>query len=502
MTTYAIREEASFAGEWWLPAESGRKIPGTLKWSNNRATLQIHDSFIPLRTGPLLQSSQPQPVIYGTTTDNKGVSVLEASWSHGTMAFGGAQFKRPESFISSLVVIGAHVDKQTLYSEVRVRIPGLQLWLGTGRIDETLVPGGGKRIAGVIYHVYLDSGESVEIPSLETTVSWGLDRQLSSDRQTAISVNSTGHLRIVPKHPQELDWYFAQLQKATILLSFIAGAPMTSDGVVAKLVDPETEVNLLVGWADAKFCSFRNPHEFYLLRGAMGADLGEILQTWYCSYDKVAKPSQLALSVLCSKGLWTHIEFLSLMQALEGFHRAAIEGQQLMDGDAGIEPSKPTTPLIPHDQKPAGRHSPKGQRLGKATLRTRLDELAGRLAAATRKSILGEDTVVPQQWIDTRNYYTHWIPALRDKALDPVGMHYAIVRLRHFLRVLYLDFVGIPQAAIAKALDGTNAESQYLIQHNHPTATFGHVDVPSTDIAESEAEKPNGDTEPPSLSSA
>lgn len=478
MTAYAIRDEVSFAGEWWLPAEPGRKIPGTLSWSNAGAVLQIHDSFVPLRSGSLLQSSQPQPVVHGTTTDSKVVSVLEASWSRGNVSFGQAGLQRPESFISSLVVIGAHVDSQTRYTEMRVRVPGLQLWLGTGRIDETLIPSEGKRIACVIYRVHLDAGESVEIPSLPATLSWGLDRQLSSDRQTTISVNSTGHLRIVPERAQDLDWYFAQLQKATILFSFIAGAPMTADGVVVKLAESESDVNLLVGWADAKFCTFRNPHEFYLLRGAMGSDVGEVLQTWYRRYDKVAKPSQLALSVLCSEGLWTHIAFLSLIQALEGFHRAAIEGHQLIDGDATRgEFTKSTTPFVPHEEKPATRRSPKVKHRDKVTLRTRLGELADRLDIAVRKSILGEDAVVPQQWIDTRNYYTHWIPALRDKALDPVGMHYATVRLRHFLRVLYLDFVGIPQAAIAKALDGSSAESQHLIQLNHPTATFGHIDV-------------------------
>ena len=45
-----------------------------------------------------------------------------------------------------------------------------------------------------------------------------------------------------------------------------------------------------------------------------------------------------------------------------------------------------------------------------------------------------------------------------------------------------LDLVGIPQEAIAKALDGTSAESQYLIQLNaaayrkaHPGSTVGRA---------------------------
>lgn len=61
------------------------------------------------------------------------------------------------------------------------------------------------------------------------------------------------------------------------------------------------------------------------------------------------------------------------------------------------------------------------------------------------------------------------------------------VRLRHLIRALYLDLAGVPQAAIEKALNGANRDSQYLIQLNnaehrrrHPQDTGGallHIDV-------------------------
>jgi hypothetical protein len=132
------------------------------------------------------------------------------------------------------------------------------------------------------------------------------------------------------------------------------------------------------------------------------------------------------------------------------------------------------------------------------SLRKRLNDLAGRLDAHLRERIFGAAGTVPQKWVATRNYYTHWDEASRDDALDSVGMYYATVRLRHFLRVLYLDFVGIPQTAVANALDGANTESQHLLQLNHPTAAFGH-NVHSTDSTEPEEEKPNGETESPPL---
>lgn len=61
-------------------------------------------------------------------------------------------------------------------------------------------------------------------------------------------------------------------------------------------------------------------------------------------------------------------------------------------------------------------------------------------------------------------------------------MYVACARMRLLLRALYLDLVGIPQEAIAKALDGACNESQYLVQLNaaeyrkaNPGSTAGRM---------------------------
>jgi hypothetical protein len=121
------------------------------------------------------------------------------------------------------------------------------------------------------------------------------------------------------------------------------------------------------------------------------------------------------------------------------------------------------------------------------SLRKRLDALVQRLSAPLRQRILGSRGLIPQSWVETRNYYTHWDESSRESVLDGTAMHRAGVRLKHLLRALYLDVAGIPQASIEQALDGTNRESQYLIQLNnaahrerYPDDTSGallHIDV-------------------------
>jgi hypothetical protein len=46
--------------------------------------------------------------------------------------------------------------------------------------------------------------------------------------------------------------------------------------------------------------------------------------------------------------------------------------------------------------------------------------------------------------VDTRDYYTHWIPDLRDKALRAEELFYATNRLIAMMEILLLQDLGFP----------------------------------------------------------
>jgi len=258
-----------------------------------------------------------------------------------------------------------------------------------------------------------------------------------------------------------------QQSKLTTMLAFLAGVPMSPDCIQASIDESPHEVSVMVALRDAKYCPYTNLHDFYMPRNAMGIDLALVVGNWFERYPKVHMPSQLALSVVASERLWLHVEFLSLMQALEGFHRGLFEGNYMTDeeydsvkkalGDA-------IPPGVPPDHKDALRSR---IRYGNQfSLRKRLNELAALLPDSLRLMILGGEGQVPRRWVDTRNYYTHWDEELRSNVLDGQGMYYANVRMRHFLRALYLDFIGIPKEAIHASLCNTSNVSQHLAQLN------------------------------------
>jgi hypothetical protein len=158
---------------------------------------------------------------------------------------------------------------------------------------------------------------------------------------------------------------------------------------------------------------------------------------------------------------------MSLMQALEGYHRALYEDSYM----AGSDYEQVRTTLcnsIPPNVASDHRQSLQSRiRYGNEfSLRKRLEELAKLLSEGMRRRVLGRDGKLPQSWIDTRNYYAHWDEALRSNILSGTQMHYVNTRLRCWIRFLYLLQIGIPEAAIVTALSNPSSVSRGLAHAN------------------------------------
>src|SRR5262245_18850399 len=129
MSNHSISDSIQFTGEWFLPGHESHLVAGTLAWSPRRASLQLHDQIETADEVPFDDRYKSYPAIHGETIDSKLVSMLDASTGAKQLSFGAAGMRSPELLVSSWVVVGAHVDAQTRYCEIRARIPGLEIWL-------------------------------------------------------------------------------------------------------------------------------------------------------------------------------------------------------------------------------------------------------------------------------------------------------------------------------------------------------------------------------------
>jgi hypothetical protein len=434
MPAHLINEEHFFSGEWSLPSgdRASKSIAGTLRWKDMRATLELHSSFVELKSGPIDIGTHMYPAIHGATTKSDHVTLLSGHRSSNSLNIGQAGFRLSDKITSSLVIVGAHVEPDTLYSEIRMRIPGLHLWLGAKGICQTIFQKTEATPAAVEIRYEGVEEEIINVPSAAAIFGLGLDRHSSGSLTSSITIKTSACIRIRPERPQNLNWFFSQALRASTLLSLLTGASMGPNEIRAKVSgEEEHEIEILSALRHFELCDVEDGRFFFMQREFMRMQLEEVVVSWFEKYDRIAMPAQLSVSVLQSKNLWAHVEFLSLMQALEGLHRAIFESKEKI----------------------------------KKTLSNRLADLVSLLDDPLCRMILRQPHI-PSAWIKTRNYYTHWDEALKSQIIDGAELIYANARLRVLLRVLFLRVIGMPHESIFQAFKTGNKEVQYILQLN------------------------------------
>lgn len=421
MSKFEIHNAFTTLGEWFLPHKPEARIPGTFSWEKG-ARIELHGSFEPLRSGPIFGDGHYYDAVFGETSKSELVTLLSPRSSAVSINFGKGGLRTPQQLRTSIVLVGTHALPSKTYRKLRARIPGLELWL-----DQ---PGISSDFEGESYRfeVPRNPGISLRVDPIFAEVKFATIFSLGKLSRTSLNSTGQGYITLEPSDPQTINWHLENLGRITDLLSLISGQSLTPDFIELATEEPDFDVAVLVRLNNDLICSLTNDHGFFLTQRMLGADLKTVLNNCFSRSDILGKAYHLACNVLLSKDLWLHVEFLTLMHAIEGFHRAVHQS-------------------------------------GKKSLSQRLIELADQ-TNHVNYLLFGEEKRPSAVWCRTRNYYTHWNESDRAEALDGADLLYASARIRAWLRTLYLQHFGVPDEALAKALVGTSGEAQWLIQIN------------------------------------
>lgn len=449
MSELAINSKFDRTGLWWDPGRPGLKVPGTLVWDGQRAELALDSGLVELKAGPIGTEVIEFPVLHGSTSRGEHVSLIGASRAGWSLHMGSAGVVMPEKYLSYHAVVGALIDPEVPLVKFRARIPGLPIWFEDCGIDVDRRHAGGSDVGArsvLTISVRKVEIEPIPLPNAEGTVSLEFTHNLSRPSLGQASVSTAGWVVLSCASARPFNWHLDQLGKLTKLLSLLAGMPMAPDLILSGEPARPGEVAHLVSLQLHKHCDATHPRQFTMSHGGLGTDIHAVIRRWFEIHDQFDTESGLAHAVLLEDSLWSHVEFLLLVQCLEGLHRSIFG-------------------------------------LARKSLRARFEDLASRLPEPIRGRILGDSEDAFRDWVTTRDYYTHWDPELKKSALGPLEMHQACERMRHLLRTLYMDLVGIPSESIEAYLGNSSSASQYLAQINAATRRRSEQDSagPSAD---------------------
>lgn len=480
MSLLSIHDDREYFGEWSLPG-SKETVSGQLQCTRERVELNLDDAFTPLRGAISVSDAAPvYPAVHGVSSKGEALSLLKAQSFGGSLNFSSGGMPQPEQIIPSWVVVGAHVAPDTLYSSVRFFIPALEVWLSKPAIAHSIEsPATGGAVTNK-FVVRPPESEATPVSHIDATLEWGSNVTVSSNQFTSIDVAVRGTVVIRPQSSRTLEWFLEQQAKLATLLAFMAGVPMPIDAIQASVEQSEFPLSVLVTMPQAEPCKFMNPHDFFIPRGVLGSTFQSIVDHWFHEVDSVLIPSQLALEVISTKNLWLHVKFLSLIQALEGFHRGRLSGNYMDESEydsvkSTIEAAIP--PSVASDHRDALRSRIRyGNQI---SLSKRLNELRDCIGIPLASLLIASDGKVPRNWIDTRNYLSHWDEELRRDAIDGQEMYNANVRMEHLLRALYLLMAGVASETLLQCLQNTSRTSQQLVRLNIVTRRAVDPSAPS-----------------------
>lgn len=465
MVTHALTDQFSTTGEWFLPNAPAASLFGSLSFvPSELIRLELNGAWSALDE-VVARIVGVRPVVHGRTRDGETITLLRAHHNSLSLNLGPRGSAAKEQLVSTQLIVGAHLQADEPLAEMRCRIPGLPLWLGRPVVEVDFDSENGTHVT--TYKAKCPPPDKIHVPAIDAAVTFGVSFHPNINPYQIVG-NSSGWITFRPTKPRPLGWFLEQLEKITTLITFIAGTPMATDLILLPIHDePPSEASLLLTQGDVELCRHKHETEFFLTRGRLGEIFPGLVASWFEKFPTVQMPSQLGMSVLGSQRLWLHVEFLSLMQSLEGFHRAVLDGLYMKPEEYEAV-ARTLCTAIPPNLSNDHRAALKARiRYGnEASLAKRLNALANRFSTPVRQQIFGRDGRVPRAWIDTRNYYTHWDEASREMVLENQGMIHANLRMRHFLRALYLDLVGVPHPIIQESLSNSCRESQHLLQAN------------------------------------
>jgi len=141
-------------------------------------------------------------------------------------------------------------------------------------------------------------------------------------------------------------------------------------------------------------------------------------------------------------------QFLSLVRALESYHRRKFSGRYISDDN--FAPIREIfVNAIPKDLNADFRDSLKNKfkYLNEFSLKKRFDEILGRFESFVN-TILGEDRSLISDITNTRNFLIHYDKSIETKAKKGQELYWLVQKMRFLLEVCFMSELGMSEELI------------------------------------------------------
>jgi len=281
----------------------------------------------------------------------------------------------------------------------------------------------------------LETQVHVELKAYQTIV--------TDEEREARLTKTVAIVEVTPPEAESLSWFIGTGNRLENLFSLLAGRSLLMETLFVYREDKS-------GAVIRKQHAFVEKFEMLDSLRHSNSQLAHALSTWLSESEGFREIENLLLGVLRKGKLFVQTEFLSLAQALEGFHRATGGDESKMD-KASFKALREKIEKFLEEQKVDDETAKKVNaavaHCNQASFRSRLKELCGRVSQST----LGEMRIDPDAFaasvMNTRNFFTHAGGSSNEKKEPLRGGELFLLsqKMRALLRSVFLLHLGFPE---------------------------------------------------------
>jgi hypothetical protein len=267
---------------------------------------------------------------------------------------------------------------------------------------------------------------------------------LTTDDETrARIIRTVAIVEVTPLELESLFWYMDVGNRLENLFSLLAGTSLVM----------ETFFIYREGKSGAVMMKRHNFVEKYRVFDSLrhsNSQLAHAISTWLSEPEGFREIENLLLGVLRKGKLFVETEFLSLAQALEGFHRATGGDESKMDKASFKELRKKIERFLEElevDDETAKKVNAAVANSNQTSFRSRLKELCGRIEPSTLREMKIDLDAFAASVTDTRNFFTHAGGESDEKKelLQGGELFLLSQKMRALLRGVFLLHLGFPE---------------------------------------------------------
>ncbi len=258
---------------------------------------------------------------------------------------------------------------------------------------------------------------------------------------------SVAFVEIESAHPESLSWYLMIGNRIENFFSLMLGSSVAMETMFVYRTDDSGHI------VSKRKRVVENLRVFDCVR-CTTSQLAHGIATWLSQPEEFRSVENIALGVLRKGDLFYETEFLSLTQALEGFHRVSSEPVSIEKTELRRIRRAYAQLLAQEnvDQLLASRLCTAMAHANDPTFASRLTELCSRLSALILMQIHIDPLSFAAEVAATRNFLTHAgskvPPHRRRKHTEGTAIFFINQKLRAVLRANLLLHVGLPEEQI------------------------------------------------------